>query len=465
MPADETKDLSVPLERRADPLAAGGVDPESITAIDSHFDELTKKRAAESGDSPPVDPPADPAVGPPAAAPNPTAPADKPSDKTPPADDPVVAAKPADDKPVDPPAEADKPVDKSGDKPPEPPAPKADLYPEVKLPPTARGASAEAFATVKARAAQDIAARDQQIDALKKELDGLKEQSKNTVPAQEVEALRKENDELRAFRSRLDIQADPGFAAKFDQRVNVTSEFIYSRLKATGKITDETIKKIRDLGGPGAVDMEPILERIEDAQAKRTIQSKLDELEGISFEREQALKEAQADVTKYVEQRRQEFSKAATAHTETTKQILTNILAQVPWMAPVKVAADAKPEEKEAAAQHEAFLKEMNQTLAEAVQDDTPQMRAVLISGLAQHFHLRRTHEALVKERDALKAELETARKETAQVTEKLEAIKRAGSARRESNAPPSGKILGAINPTATADEAFAAWEASRGQG
>ena len=67
--------------------------------------------------------------------------------------------------------------------------------------------------------------------------------------------------------------------------------------------------------------------------------------------------------------------------------------------------------------------------------DDSPQMRAILVTGMAQLFRLQREHAGVAAERDSLKKELADARG-------KFDKVKQAGLSRlRESGAPQSGAM------------------------
>ena len=403
------------LDTLGDPLAGVPTnDPSSIAALDSHFSKLAQDKGVEESI---------PGLS----------------------IEPKKEEKPA-EKPVEKPAEkpAEKPVEKPADKPTETPA-KKDLYPDVQLPANARGASAQAFATLKERAAVDIAAREKELAELKVKCAHAEEQVKGMVPAKEIEVLRKENEDLRRFRASVDVEADPNIKAKFEPRLKAASEFIYSKLRGAG-VSDTDVKKIQELGGPDKIEWTPIFQRFkEDPQLLRLLQSKLDEIETVKYEREEAVKDTKKNLDQYLQQRAKDFQGAATQHTDTTKAILGDLLAKSPWMVPpAALKPDATEEDKKNFDGQKQFVDEVNKTLHEALADDSAEMRAVLLMGVAAQMRLKQVHAATVAENEGLTKKITDLEKELTDAKATIARFKSASTTRlRESSAPADGRLPG----------------------
>jgi hypothetical protein len=325
-------------------------------------------------------------------------------------------------------------------------AAEADPYKDVELPANARGKSAEAFATVKARAAADLAKRDEQIETLKTELEQTKARLADPLP----EDAKKEIEELRLFRAKLDLQADPEFNKKYDGQIDKLHEFIYSQIKDA--VGDEGVKKIRELGGLDKVNYEDILGKIESPHVVRLVQGKLDEIAVLRFDKTRALEVAEGDIKKYVAERQEEYTKTLTAHHDATNTELETLFqSKMKWLHDTKIAETADAETRKLHEATQKFNEQVKQHMAVALQDDSPQMRAVLIAGMGELLH---TKEQL-KQANAALAIAEKARKEA---EGKLAKIKKASVTRLDkSSAPPSGSIPKPKldNPNMTAMEAL----------
>jgi len=340
---------------------------------------------------------------------------DKPVDDEPPkADDKPVDDKPVDDKPVD-----DKPVD---DKPVDDKASADDFEKrlnDVQLPPHSRAKSSEAFATVKEIARTEIKTEREARKALEQKLAEEIERGKTKVATDEVETLRRELDDLRKFRAVHLADQDPK-VIQFDGQIKANEEAIYSKfLEYGGKQTQ--VDEIKKHGGPRKIEWEPLLKHMTLPQ-RRFIESKLVESEGIAFNREQILNAAKADPEKWEKDYNQRrFSRA------------DEELGKAEWLKPVALAKDATDEQRKAAA-FQNDRRQKLQTLVKSVLTDTsPEMHAQLAVGTALAHDLRwqldnlaayrerelkelkDTHskalDAVTKERDSLKADLERIRK------------------------------------------------------
>lgn len=305
----------------------------------------------------------------------------------------------------------------------------ADLFKDSPtLPPGASPKSSEAFSAVKIKAAQEITARDKRILELEASLKERDEKLKNPVPPE----LHKELEELRSFRAKLDVEADPQFKA-FDKTIASSQEFIYSQLLKSPAITPEVIKQIKEHGGPEMVDMTNIFAGIKDPTIQRIVESKIADIEHAKWQRQEAIKTTKANVSDYVKKREEEFSKSATAHTEATRTRLNELAGKLPWLAVKTVDAKADENTKKAVADHNTFVETTKQQLEEALRDDSPEMRAILMIATAQFLNLQRVHGATA-------ARLVESEKQVKELTEKLDKFKSASVSRlREGGAPAGG--------------------------
>lgn len=256
------------------------------------------------------------------------------------------------------------------------------------LPPNASPKSSEAFNAVKIRAAQEISALEAERDTLKKANEELTAKAAKPLTAE----IEKEIEELRHFRSRIDLEADPKFKV-FDKTVENAREFIYAQLKKSDVITDETIAEIKKYGGPDKVKLEKIFEAVKDPTLQRLVETKIAEIETAKYDKERALKDAKENVSKYLEEREKSVGQAATAHNDETKKVLDNLFAKsdaLKWLAERKADDKADDATKKAVAEHNAFVKTTQQQVAEAQRDDSPEMRAILIAGFAQFLYSQR---------------------------------------------------------------------------
>lgn len=302
------------------------------------------------------------------------------------------------------------------------------------LPPGASPKSSEAFSAVKIKAAQEITARDKKILELETAVKQRDEKLKNPVPPE----LHKELEELRSFRAKLDVEADPQFKA-FDKTIASSQEFIYAQLLKSPSVTPDLIAQIKKLGGPEMVDMGPVFAGVKDQTIQRIVEAKIADIEQAKWQKEEAIKTTKAHVSDYVKKREESFQKSATAHTDATRERL-NVLSTkaLPWLAVKTVDSKADETTKKAVEDHNKFVKLTQQQLEEALGDDSPEMRAILMVATAQYLNLTRVHTATVAEAAALKKQVE-------ELNAKLEKFKQGSVSRlRESGAQP-----GSIPPAA----------------
>lgn len=303
------------------------------------------------------------------------------------------------------------------------PAAGDDIFKDIQLPPGARPKSGEAFGAIKARAAQEISQRDAEIEKLRKEVADREEKLKNPVP----EALTNEVRELREFRAKFDIEADPKFK-EFDARAEASREFIYAKLAENPNLDKDVVAAIKKHGGPEKVQMEKIFAVMKDPSAERIISSRLAEIEMEQFNKQQAQALAKKNVGQYIADRQKAFETNVTAHNDSTKQELTGLLQNFEWMKPVTPAKDASAEQKANAEATNKWITETQGQLNAALTDDSPQMRAILLAGMARMFYIENKYSATQQQLVKAHAELKT-------LGEKLSKFKGASIARLDDSA------------------------------
>lgn len=298
------------------------------------------------------------------------------------------------------------------------------------LPPGASPKSHEAFATIKIKAAQDISDRDAKIAELEKSVAELKE----AKPSAEQEASAAELEELRSWRKRLDIDFDPAFKS-YDAKVARAREFVYAQLRKSPVITEEVIDQIKKFGGPDKANLSKVFEKMGDPTLKSVIEGQISDILKVTFEKDEAIKSAKDNLKGYLGQREKELSQVSTKHLTGTQSELNNMLGSLEWWKPVTPKADADPAAKKAAEEHNKFLTEAQEQMKEALADDSPRMRALLITGTLQLFNLQRVH-------DAVKAELVSVKKQLEDTTAKWTRVKEAGRTKLNESAAPAGGSL-----------------------
>ena len=290
---------------------------------------------------------------------------------------------------------------------------------DVQLPPHARPKSAESFAKVKEIARAEVLKERARAQELEKKLAAEVEQSKSKVAAEEAESLRKELEDLRRFRAAHLVEQDPK-VVELDTKIKSNEEAIYKKFVEYGG-TQAQVEEIKKHGGPRNIDWEPLLKHMTLPQ-RRFIEAKLVESEGIAFNREQVITEVRADPAKWEQEYNQR--RFTTAEAELNK---------AEWLKPVTLPKDATEEQRKAAA-FQNNRRQQLQTLVKSVLADTsPEMHAQLAVGTAMAHDLKwqldnlaafrekelaelkdshsKALDAVTKERDSLKAELEKIRK------------------------------------------------------
>jgi hypothetical protein len=192
--------------------------------------------------------------------------------------------------------------------------------------------------------------------------------------------------------------------------------------------------------------MEPILESVDDPVIRRLVEAKLAESEMIRYEKDIAVDAAKNNVKEYMAAREQEMQAGGQHHTEETKQHLTGHLAKVSWLQPVLVDNKASKEDQKKAQDHNAYAAKINAELKGALQDDSPNMRATLLVGMAQLFRLQDVHEVVSKDYARAKKDLE-------QANETIKRLKTPAQSRLAGSAAPVAGVRPGAPPAVDFNE------------
>lgn len=339
----------------------------------------------------------------------------------------VVPAKP-DVKVADAPPAAKDPADEARQKKAE------DFFKDTPgLPPGASPKSSEAFAAIKIKAAQELSAREKDNDTLKATIAALEEKLKTPLSPELEEELKGH----REWRAKLDVDADPKFKS-FDTSIASAREFIYAQLKRSPAVSDAVIAQIKAHGGPEMVNMEKIYEGTNDPALQRIIDSRIAEIEQTKWQKEEAIKTTKANIAAYVADRRKLMETAPQAHNEETAKIFEGYANNLEWMHDKPVDPKADDAAKKEVEEHNAFVKGTRDQLTAAYLDDSPKMRAILLTAMAQFLNIQRVHESLKTKSAATEARLN---EELKTATDTIARFKKASTSRLSSSgAPPGGR-------------------------
>lgn len=296
------------------------------------------------------------------------------------------------------------------------------------LPPNASVKSNEAFSQIKIRAAKEIAAREAELEKLRKEHSEMQEKLKNPVP----DDVRKELEDHRTWRARLDVEADPKFKV-FDKTVQETQDFIYSQLKRSPVITDDIIAEIKKHGGPDKVQMDKIFEAIKDPAMQRLIEAKLADIEMAKYNKTKIIEETKKNIDQYRQDREKAATESLRVHNVETEKHLSGLTSRLDWFKEKPVDEKLPEADRKNLEEHNKFVKGIQGQLKEALNDDSPEMRAIMLTGMAQLFYLQNVHSGAL-------AKLQAVEKNLAEVTEKYDKLRK-GSVVKPSGAPPAGSV------------------------
>lgn len=309
-----------------------------------------------------------------------------------------------------------------------------DLFKDVPpLPPNASTKSVESFTGVKLRAAQEIARLEGELAKSQKQSQEFEQKTKTAPP--ELEAANKELAELRAWRAKLDVDADPKFK-DFDARVETSRQNIYDLLKESSLVTDKVIEQIKGFGGPDKSDLSKLFEAMKDPTLQRMVETKVLDIKMANSEKTRAIAAAKGNVEQWMRDQQQAKTTEATNRVENTKKELDSFLGSLEWFKSDRVPdAKATDAEKAIITADNALTKQLREELTAAVGDDSPRTKAILLTGLVQLTRLQRVHEGAL-------AALAAKDKELTETKTFLDKVKASSTSRlRESGAPVDGKL------------------------
>jgi len=313
------------------------------------------------------------------------------------------------------------------------------------LPTNASPKSSEAFSQVKIKAAQEISSLESKLKDYETKVKELEEKTKNPVP----ESVTKELEDLRQFRAKIDIDADPKFKT-FDTDINHSRDFVYSQLKKAG-LSQNVVDKMKEFGGPDQTNMENVLAAIKDPDTKRAVETALAEIERTKYRREQAVQDAKKNIVEYTKERQKNYEAQANAHNTATEDLFKSHTSKMTWLNEITPDDKADATKKGEIAEYNSWVKDVKNTIEVAKRDDSPEMRAIMLAGMAQLLQYERQFKInlavatnTAKEHEAKVSSLNSQVKD---LTDKLERIKSSSTSRlRQSGADPSGKSIPAPN-------------------
>jgi hypothetical protein len=305
----------------------------------------------------------------------------------------------------------------------------------VELPPHTKPKSAEAFGRLKQLAKENakilkdkIAENDTKLAAVQAELD----KAKAIVPGSLTPELQAEMEDLRKFRLSIDATSDPTFK-EFDSKIEANVAQIYKKLEASG-LSAESVKAIKDLGGPEQVDWEPIMPKLP-LTTRRLVESLLVSNEGLKDSKAEALEKAKADAPKYVAER------SAREAEELTK-VAQGYIKNLPWTSEKAIPAGAKPEEVAAIEESNTFARESLGKLKDFLANRSLPHIAELAVGTLIAYQQRR-------ELNAIKAAQAALNEKLVAITAERDKLAAATAARKLAELPRGGGAAQVIAPVA----------------
>lgn len=307
-----------------------------------------------------------------------------------------------------------------------------DDFDKVELPPYTKPKSVEAFATVKQMARERIATLEKENADLRAKYEAAEKKAAEAKPGTSEE-VEKELKELREFRLKYDVEADPSFQS-YDKSAKENEALIIARMKAAG-VDEASIKRIEEIGVSQVV-WEDILDKFP-APLKRFIEGKLYENDNLAEKKKLAIETAKANASEFVRTRQEELYKGSEARQQTTMQEFNALLPNMDWLTKAAVDPKATAEEKAKAEATNALIDKVNADLQEALNDDSPRMRAILIGGFAKLMRVQADFEAA---KAAHKAEIDKLNATLKEKDEFISRIKKSSTSRLGSAAPGVGE-------------------------
>lgn len=281
-------------------------------------------------------------------------------------------------------------------------AAKKEEFEEVPLPPHAKPATTEAFAKVKLMAKQQIVKLTTEKETLESQVKEL--QTKQTEAGKIPAEVEKELKDLRDFRLSMDVESSPKFKA-FDKTVELNNLSILAKLKEAN-ISDASIEEIKKHGVEG-VDWEPIL-KVLPPVVRRFVETKLVSNEEARMNKATAITEAKSNLSTFLKEQEQAKGETVEARKSSTETHFKEISGKIAWMKKIDPPKGISEEDKKKIEGHNAFVAQMEDEVKAAMDDDSPEMRAILTLGYVQMLRLQKEVPFLKSTFEADKKKLET---------------------------------------------------------
>lgn len=323
----------------------------------------------------------------------------------------------------------------------------------LNLPENAPTKTKSEFANVKAIAKADRQkAREatQRAKTLEAQVADLTEKAKQGDPA-----ILKENEELRAFRQRMELENDPELQKEFKAKSDAADERLYAELLKQG-MKPEVVEDIKKVGidKKGQKFWDSVVSKSAEASklGSRKIEDLLMARNAVADEKAERLSKLANDREGFMKERAEQTKQEVAKWGETAKTTAMKLAQKYDFMLLRDVPANATAEEK---ASIEAMNKAANEYGKEAqarvsgcyLRDPVKTTEVVMRSLAADHFE---------KEAKAAKAESEKLNARIKELEDRLAARKNAGSiAGKESSAAAPVKHDAAPKLGQTADEAL----------
>ena len=310
-----------------------------------------------------------------------------------------------------------------------------DDFDKIPLPPYSKPKTTDAFETVKKLARDKILVLQKDLEASQAKAKEFETKGNGKLDP----AIEKELIELRKFRSKIDVEADPVFKT-YDSKVAGNIDSIYAKLKEMST-PEEAIAKIKELGGPENVDWDSVKMG---SPLRRFIEQKLANNMELADQKKAALDRAKENATEYLKSRRADFEKSAGDESKVVEAELDALTKEFVWASQKQAASGANETELKSVADHNSLAKDIKEMMSEAINDPSPRMRALLALGTAQFVNLRAEHARLkaahVIETTGLKKDLEEAQVMLAKVKKSSTNRLRESSATTSHNDPGKTK-------------------------
>jgi hypothetical protein len=307
-----------------------------------------------------------------------------------------------------------------------PPTPEVakDEFEGLVLPPHTKSEVATSFESLKKTSREKVAAAQKEREELAARVKELE-----TRPAIDPK-LEAELKELRDFRAKMDVEADPTFK-EYVEESKANEESIWAKLKEAGA-SEDALKKMKDIGAKD-LDWEIILEKLPPV-TRRYVENKLAVNEDLNDQRTRHLESAKKNATEFLAERQKASTQDELAHYAKAEEHFGKVSVQLPWFKLQKAEATATPEQKAAVDAENKFFIATQDQVTKMLKDPSPEMRSIAALGYAQMLRLQAEIPALQAEHAAEKKALdEKIAKLEATVKEKEDFIARVKGASRTS--------------------------------